>query len=82
MMIICCVPTLLIAVVVVVSGVANAGAIVFARVHGDDGCGMMAGMGHGEDSWTVDPPRPRPGPEPIFALAATGGTHSKVAHSR
>ena len=46
MMIICCVPMLLIAVVLVVSGVANAGAIVFALVCTAMMAVMMAGMGH------------------------------------
>lgn len=50
MMIICCVPMLLIAVVLVVSGVANAGAIVFALVCTAMMAVMMAGMGHGKDS--------------------------------
>jgi hypothetical protein len=50
MMIACCVPMLLIAVVLVVSGVANAGAIVFALVCTAMMAVMMAGMGHGKDS--------------------------------
>lgn len=50
MMIACCVPMLVIAVVLVVSGVANAGAIVFALVCTAMMAVMMAGMGHGKDS--------------------------------
>jgi hypothetical protein len=41
---------LLIAVMLVVSGVANAGAIVFALVCTAMMAVMMAGMGHGKDS--------------------------------
>lgn len=47
MMIACCVPMLLIAVALVLTGVANAGAIVFALACTAMMAVMMAGMGHG-----------------------------------
>jgi hypothetical protein len=50
MMMACCVPMLLIAVALVVSGVANAGAIFFAVACTAMMALMMVGMGHGADN--------------------------------
>lgn len=47
MMIVCCIPMLLIAVALVLTGVANAGAVVFALACFAMMAVMMAGMGHG-----------------------------------
>ena len=47
MMVACCAPMLLIAIALVISGVANAGAIAFALACTAMMALMMAGMGHG-----------------------------------